>query len=293
MTNRATRAPALPSRWQQEGFAFFFVSRPERLPAPTGRCRRDFAERLTAMCGIMIACGRFPPVAAVSCPAHEREAPATTAAACPATGRRAQARVERVGPSPVRESDAVEWSLRGCSPGLPRSSSEMLMSRSDALEAEHWASCLLGALNVGRIVDAEIRERFRADLVRAVEALGSAEALATLRALSGVGVSAERERARAAADRLAASGVHEPVWASGVGAARPVAAALQYEEAFDDGVSVIVEFDGSGDGAAHARDLHRPQHGRAGQGRVPGGTAERGARQAQRSGTQRRAARGS
>ena len=30
----------------------------------------------------------------------------------------------------------------------------------DALEAEHWASCLLGALNVGRIVDAEIRGAF-------------------------------------------------------------------------------------------------------------------------------------
>jgi hypothetical protein len=117
----------------------------------------------------------------------------------------------------------------------------------DALEAEHWASCLLGALNVGRIVDAEIRERLRADLVPAVEALGSAEALATLRALSGVGVSTERGRARAAADRLAACGVREPVWASGVGAGRPVAAAFQYEEAFDDGVSVIVEFDGYGE----------------------------------------------
>ncbi len=117
----------------------------------------------------------------------------------------------------------------------------------DALEAEHWASCLLGALNVGRIIDAEIRQRFRADLVPAIEAIGSAEALATLRALSGVGVSTERDRARAAADRLAASGVREPVWASGVGAGRPVAAALQYEEAFDDGVSVIVEFDGYGE----------------------------------------------
>lgn len=39
--------------------------------------------------------------------------------------------------------------------------------------------------------------RFRADLVRAVEGLGNAEALATLRALSVVGVEAERERARA------------------------------------------------------------------------------------------------
>ncbi len=37
------------------------------------------------------------------------------------------------------------------------------------------------------------------------------------------------------------------MWASGVGAGRPVAAALQYEEAFEDGVSVIVEFDGYGE----------------------------------------------
>jgi hypothetical protein len=36
----------------------------------------------------------------------------------------------------------------------------------------------------------------------------------------------------------------EPTWATGVGSARPVAAALQYEEAFDDGVSVMVEFEG-------------------------------------------------
>ncbi len=97
----------------------------------------------------------------------------------------------------------------------------------DALEAEHSASCLLGALNVGRIIDAEVRQRFRADLVPAVEALGSAEALATLRALSGVGVSTERDRARAAAERLAACGVGEPAWASGVGAGRPVGRSRQ------------------------------------------------------------------
>jgi hypothetical protein len=113
-----------------------------------------------------------------------------------------------------------------------------------ALEAEHWASCLLAALDVGRIVDSELRRRFRADLVAAVEALGSASALATLRALSGVGEETERARARAAAARLAARGVSEPVWAAGVGLARPVAAALQYEEAFEDGVSVMIEFEG-------------------------------------------------
>ncbi len=112
------------------------------------------------------------------------------------------------------------------------------------LEAEHWASCLFDALDVGRIIDPEVRGRFRADLVRALEALGTGEALATLRALSGVGIEIERMRARAAAGRLASTGLAEPPWATGVGCARPVAAAQQYEEAFDDGVSVMIEFDG-------------------------------------------------
>jgi hypothetical protein len=141
----------------------------------------------------------------------------------------------------------VDFELAGMLAGLAEIVVGDAHEPNDALEAEHWASCLLGALNVGRIIDAEIRERFRADLVPAVEKLGSAEALATLRALSGVGVSSERERARAAADRLASCGVREPAWASGIGAGRPVAAALQYDEAFDDGVSVIVEFDGYGE----------------------------------------------
>jgi hypothetical protein len=162
-------------------------------------------------------------------------------AAGPRRGSNGSGRVRLGGP------DAVDVELEGMLAGLAEIVVGDAHEPNDALEAEHWASCLLGALNVGRIIDAEIRKRFRADLVPAVEALGSAAALATLRALSGVGVSAERERARVAADRLGASGVREPVWAGGVGAARPVTAALQYEEGFDDGVSVIVEFDGYGE----------------------------------------------
>jgi len=111
--------------------------------------------------------------------------------------------------------------------GLAQIAGRDVFEPQTALEAEHWASCLLGALDVGRTIDAEIRARFRGDLVRAVDRIGSAKALATLRALSAVGDRAERRRARAAADRLAATGVPEPAWASGVGAARPGAAALQ------------------------------------------------------------------
>ncbi len=55
----------------------------------------------------------------------------------------------------------------------------------------------------------------------------------------------------AAADRLAATGVAEPPWRDFLGRSRPTAAALLYEPAFDDGVSVIVEFTEPG-GDAHA-----------------------------------------
>jgi hypothetical protein len=79
-------------------------------------------------------------------------------------------------------------------------------------------------------------------LVDALEALASAPALATLRALSAVGAPDHARRARAAADRLAAAGLPEPQWAAGLGQARPTAAALMYEQAFDDGLSVMVEF---------------------------------------------------
>src|SRR2546426_11908702 len=89
---------------------------------------------------------------------------------------------------------AVDLDLEGMLTGLAEIVVGDAHEPTGALEAERWASCLLGALNVGRIIDAEIRQRFRADLVPAVEALGSSEALATLRALSGVGVSTERDR---------------------------------------------------------------------------------------------------
>lgn len=44
----------------EEGFAFFFGQPAGAAPRTDGPLRRDFAERLTAMCGVMIACGRFP-----------------------------------------------------------------------------------------------------------------------------------------------------------------------------------------------------------------------------------------
>ena len=86
------------------------------------------------------------------------------------------------------------------------------------------------------------QEIFLAAFVRALERKGSPKSLATLRALSAVGTESHARKARAAADRLARRGVSEPPWAGQLGRGEPVAAELMYEEAFDDGVSVLVEF---------------------------------------------------
>ena len=116
-----------------------------------------------------------------------------------------------------------------------------------ALEAEQWAACLVGTWHVRPLPGGEnVEELFFPGFTAALEQLGTAQALATLRALSAVGAGIHGRRAQSAADRLAARGVTEAAWSGGLGRARPTAAALMHEEAFDDGVSVLVEFAGQG-----------------------------------------------
>src|SRR4051812_6684683 len=113
---------------------------------------------------------------------------------------------------------------------------------SDALEAEEWASSIIGNLELGEDNGAVFLPGF----VDALAARADAPALAALRALSAVAAPDHAARARAAADQLAASDLHEPVWAGGLGHVRPTAAALLHENVFDDGVSVMVEFSSPG-----------------------------------------------
>ena len=116
----------------------------------------------------------------------------------------------------------------------------------EALEAEHWASWALEATDGSEIIEDELRRQFQSDLIDAVERIGTADALAALRALSAVGNAGERSRAQARAQRLAARGVAEPPWLAELGRAQPVAAILMSERVFDDGCTVIVEFAGQG-----------------------------------------------
>jgi len=113
----------------------------------------------------------------------------------------------------------------------------------DSLDAEQWASMLLGMMRDGPLPPGEDAESvFLPGLVAALEQLGTRKALATLRALTAVSPPHHAEAARAAGDRLAATGLREPAWAADLGGAHPAAAAMLQEEAFDDGVSVMVEF---------------------------------------------------
>ncbi|MGE4428729.1 MAG: hypothetical protein AB7G37_19920, partial [Solirubrobacteraceae bacterium] len=83
-------------------------------------------------------------------------------------------------------------------------------------------------------------------VVHRLEELGGAESLAMLRALEigandGVGVPA-----MAAASRLTESGVEDPEWYATAREIRPVAAARLGEDVFDDGETIIVEFEDAG-----------------------------------------------
>ena len=117
----------------------------------------------------------------------------------------------------------------------------------DALDAEQWASMMVGMMRNAPLLPGDDAEAlFLPGLIAALERLGTRKALATLCAVSGVIAPEYAVAARAAAARLATAGRREPAWAAGVGAAQASAAALMYEEAFDDGVSVMVEFTAPG-----------------------------------------------
>jgi hypothetical protein len=116
----------------------------------------------------------------------------------------------------------------------------------DALEAEQWASALIGTWHVRPMPAQDVEDLFFPGFVDALEQLGTARALATLRALAAVRADAHGRRASRAADRLAARGFSEAPWTAAVGRARPTAAALMSEAAFDDGLSVMVEYAGPG-----------------------------------------------
>jgi hypothetical protein len=120
----------------------------------------------------------------------------------------------------------------------------------DALEAEQWASSVLGSLEVGRLGDAKLTDMFRSELCAAVELIGTRKSLATLRAFGAVGTETLRAQARVAADRISGASTDEPAWVEELGTWQPARAMLMSDDEFDDGLAVIVEFAGA-DSSSH------------------------------------------
>jgi hypothetical protein len=157
-----------------------------------------------------------------------------------------------------RPRDGGQFANRELAPIMDRMVSIVLSDVSglqDATQAECWASEIVSIWSGEKFPDGNAEEVFLPAFVRALERRASAKALATLRALSGVGSESLSRRAEAAADRLAGRGFPEPRWSGRVGRAEPVAAELMYEESFDDGVSVFIEFASPG-GERHTLGIY-------------------------------------
>jgi hypothetical protein len=112
------------------------------------------------------------------------------------------------------------------------------------LEVEMWISqmwSVWGELSVG---DMDPVELFAGGLIAHCARDATAEALTMLRALEAVAPEPYESKARRAAQRVAQSGVVEPSWVEMIGAASAASAWLSFDPVDDDGVSVMVGFDG-------------------------------------------------
>ncbi len=97
-----------------------------------------------------------------------------------------------------------------------------LLTIDDPLEAEQWASAMLGTfykLPISFEARDELERELGPAIVRLAEARADRGGLAVLEAIASVADAPLATAARAAADRMASAGVPRPTWASELGAA--------------------------------------------------------------------------
>ena len=125
-----------------------------------------------------------------------------------------------------------------------RGAPEQLGDKVTPLAVEAWASELWSICQRSDLGDLDPEAVFAGGLISYASARRSPASLSVLRSLAAVVPEPYRTRAGRAADRMAADGVAEPAWAKGVRRASPAAAWLSHDPVHDDGVSVMVRFDG-------------------------------------------------
>jgi hypothetical protein len=105
--------------------------------------------------------------------------------------------------------------------GVLAEADEALVHLDDPVDAELWASDLIGALASSAPSQAAPGDALAGTLVPAAEAASTPGALALLRAFAALGPPGLRAAAAAAAARVSARGVADPPWADAVGSPRP------------------------------------------------------------------------
>ncbi len=114
------------------------------------------------------------------------------------------------------------------------------------LAVEVWASHMWSIWAGSEMIGMDAVDVFGGGLIDYAARRATPAALMVLRALSAVAPDPYGSRARLQAERLTASGIPERSWASVLGTERPTTAWLSFDPVDDDGVSVMVGFDGPG-----------------------------------------------
>lgn len=115
-----------------------------------------------------------------------------------------------------------------------------------ALEVEAWASTVWNVFERQQLVGADAVEVMGGGLIAYAGRDGSPASLIVLRALAAVAPEPYGTKAARAADRLVAAGASEPTWSALPGAQQATKAVLQFDPVDDDGITVMVGFDGLG-----------------------------------------------
>lgn len=125
---------------------------------------------------------------------------------------------------PLRDDDLPP--IDGLIPPVLRGGRELLQ-RTDPLDAEAWASGMLGLwfkMPLPPLARIEFERQIRSAIVERAERIGTPEALAVLRAFASLQPDPIAPLAQEAADRVAARGVKEPPWARELGGAQFIGA---------------------------------------------------------------------
>jgi hypothetical protein len=107
-----------------------------------------------------------------------------------------------------------------------------------------WASQVWSIWATSELIGMDPVEVFAGGLIKHAAKQATPGALIVLRALGAVAPEPYGSRVRREAERLASAGLPERRWASVVGTAEPTVAWLSYDPIDDDGVCVMIEFDG-------------------------------------------------